>query len=244
LRVLRSNERGFANHGWLQSNQSFSFAAYYSPTYNQYGCLRVLNEDRVAAQTGFDTHPHANFEIFSYIVRGELTHRDSMHNVEVLRRGDVQFTSAGRGIRHSEHNEHQTDEVHFLQVWLVPSERNTQPSYQTGHFSDSDKLNRLRLIVSPDGADKSVRVRQQVRVFAALLDHDNSVDFELPPNHRGFLHLVQNGGALNVSYRTDSAEETQVLAEGDAVFVDRGGGRLKLQSTAPRSELLLFDLGA
>src|SRR5208282_1814078 len=163
--LRRSHERGHANHGWLDSYHSFSFADYFDPKHIEFGPLRVINEDRVAPDEGFGTHPHRNMEIISYVLSGELAHKDSMGNGSVIRPGDVQRMSAGTGVRHSEFNGSQQRPVHFLQIWIEPQHRGIEPGYEEKRFTNEDKRGRLRLIASPDRAEGSVLIHQDARVY-------------------------------------------------------------------------------
>src|SRR6201993_936106 len=166
LQIRRSKERGYADHGWLKSFHTFSFADYFDPEHVQVGPLRVINEDRVAAGQGFGTHGHRDMEIISYVLDGELAHKDSMGNGSTIRPGDVQRMSAGSGVRHSEFNPSSTQPVHFLQIWIRPRENGIEPSYEEKSFSAAEKRGRLRLIASPDRAEGSVLINQDARVYA------------------------------------------------------------------------------
>jgi len=163
-----SKERGHADHGWLNSYHTFSFASYYDDRFERFHALRVINEDRVSGGQGFGRHSHREAEIFSYVVSGALHHRDSMNNNEKIGRGEIQFTSAGTGISHSEFNAHDKDPVHFIQIWVTPAVRNLQPSYQTKNFEEKEKLNTLLLTLSPDKSDKTVHINQDIKVCAFI----------------------------------------------------------------------------
>src|SRR5215831_20799928 len=173
--IRRSAERGLAEHGWLKSFHTFSFADYYDPKHMGFGPLRVINEDRVRPGAGFDTHGHRDMEIISYVLEGALAHKDSIGTGSVIRPGDVQRMSAGSGIRHSEYNPSTDDPVHFLQIWLLPDEEGLTPSYEQKTFTDSEKRNRLRLVASRDGRAGSVRIHQDADLYASLLDKDAAV---------------------------------------------------------------------
>ena len=230
ITLRRSQERGYADHGWLKSFHSFSFADYHDPAHMGFGPLRVINEDRVAPGTGFGTHGHRDMEIISYVLDGELAHRDSMGNGSVIRPGDVQRMSAGSGVRHSEFNHAQDRTTHFLQIWIEPNVTGIAPSYEEKRFSEADKQGRLRLVASPDGADGSVRIHQDARMYVSRLAPGQSLSAELAAGRLGYLHLVR--GALTVN--------GERLAGGDAAKV-RDETQLQISAGAD-SELLLFDL--
>jgi len=230
ITLRRSQERGYADHGWLKSFHSFSFADYHDPAQMGFGPLRVINEDRVAPGTGFGTHGHRDMEIISYVLDGELAHRDSMGNGSVIRPGDVQRMSAGSGVRHSEFNHAQDRTTHFLQIWIEPNVTGIAPSYEEKRFSDADKQGRLRLVASPDGADGSVRIHQDARMYVSRLAPGQSLSAELAAGRLGYLHLVR--GAVTVN--------GERLAGGDAAKV-RDESRLAIGAEGD-SELLLFDL--
>eukprot|EP00005_Dracoamoeba_jomungandri_P011079 CAMPEP_0174265868 /NCGR_PEP_ID=MMETSP0439-20130205/28213_1 /TAXON_ID=0 /ORGANISM="Stereomyxa ramosa, Strain Chinc5" /LENGTH=234 /DNA_ID=CAMNT_0015352539 /DNA_START=15 /DNA_END=716 /DNA_ORIENTATION=- len=214
--VRKSEDRGHANHGWLNSYHTFSFANYYDPSFNSFGSLRVINEDIVKGGEGFGSHPHRNFEIFSYVIDGALEHKDSLGNREVLKRGDVQFTSAGSGIVHSEYNASKTTDVYFLQIWVKPNQNNLDPEYQTKHFSEEAKQNSLCLIVSgkqKQGSEvQQVTINQDVLVYASLLESGKKVNYTFREGRMGYLHLCNNGGKLRVN---DDIE----LEGGDGLFI-------------------------
>eukprot|EP01120_Amphizonella_sp_Union-15-10_P015831 TRINITY_DN8214_c0_g1_i1.p1 TRINITY_DN8214_c0_g1~~TRINITY_DN8214_c0_g1_i1.p1 ORF type:complete len:258 (-),score=54.94 TRINITY_DN8214_c0_g1_i1:38-766(-) len=233
FKLRKSEERGFADHGWLKSYHTFSFANYYEPNYNGFRSLRVINEDRVAGGKGFGKHPHSDFEIFSYVVSGALEHKDSLGNLEVLNRGDVQFTSAGTGIYHSEYNHSPTEMVHFIQIWVKPAATGLKPRYSTKHFSDEDKKNKLKLIISPEAEDASIQINQDVKMFACLLEKDQKVQHKLGTRF-GYIHVVQLGGSLDVNGIK--------LGSGDGVFVQNESA-LEITGTKDGvTEFLLFDL--
>ena len=230
ITLRRSNERGYADHGWLQSFHSFSFADYYDPAHMGFGPLRVINEDRVAPGSGFGTHGHRDMEIISYVLDGELAHKDSMGNGSVIRPGDVQRMSAGSGVRHSEYNHAKDRTTHFLQIWIEPNVTGIAPGYEEKRFADADKQGRLRLIASPDGADGSVRIHQDARLYAARLSAGQSLAADLPAGRLGYLHLVR--GALTVN---------GVRLEGGDAAKMRDETRLEIGAEG-EAELLLFDL--
>jgi quercetin 2,3-dioxygenase len=230
ITLRRSKERGYADHGWLQSLHSFSFADYYDPAHMGFGPLRVINEDRIAPGSGFGTHGHRDMEIISYVLDGELAHRDSLGNGSVIRPGDVQRMSAGSGVRHSEYNHASDRTTHFLQIWIEPNVAGIAPGYEEKRFTDADKQGRLRLIASPDGAEGSVRIHQDARLYAALLSNGQSLRTQLQAGRLAYLHLVR--GALELN--------GQRLVTGDAASI-RDEDALAMTAT-DASELLLFDL--
>jgi redox-sensitive bicupin YhaK (pirin superfamily) len=230
LQVRKGNERGAANFGWLQSNHSFSFGHYYDPQQVGFGPLRVINEDRVEPGAGFDTHGHRNMEIISYVLSGALEHKDSMGNGSVLRYGDVQRMSAGTGVLHSEYNPSPSERVHFLQIWIEPNVQNIAPSYEEKHFDRESKIGQLRLIVSPDGRDGSVSVHQDAGVYAAILDGDDNVKYELASGRTAYVHIIYGRVTAN----------GVALASGDALKVSDES--LVTLSQAEDAEVLLFDL--
>jgi quercetin 2,3-dioxygenase len=228
--VRRSDERGYADHGWLKSFHTFSFADYFDPEHVEFGPLRVINEDRVAPGQGFGTHGHRDMEIISYVLEGELAHKDSMGNGSTIRPGDVQRMSAGTGVRHSEFNPSQSEPVHFLQIWIQPSERDIAPSYEEKQFSAAEKRGRLRLIASPDRAEGSVLLHQDARVYAGLFDGQESSTVNVAPGRRLFVHVAR--GALTVN--------GVALAAGDALKVtEQNAADFKYGQQA---EVIVFDL--
>jgi quercetin 2,3-dioxygenase len=228
--VRRSNERGHANHGWLDSYHSFSFADYFDSKHVEFGPLRVINEDRVAPGAGFGTHPHRDMEIISYVLSGELAHKDSMGNGSVIRPGDVQRMSAGSGVRHSEFNPSSTEGVHFLQIWIKPDVAGVEPSYEEKHFSDQEKQGRLRLIASPDGASGSVVIHQDALIYAGRFDGAEQASFDVRPRRRAYVHLVR--GQASVNGVELSAGDALKLTEAPRVSIERGRG----------AEVLVFDM--
>ena len=223
-------ERGLANFGWLHSLHSFSFGSYYDPEHMGFSDLLVINEDRVRPGRGFDTHGHRDMEIFSYVLDGALEHKDSMGTGSVIRPGDVQMMSAGTGVRHSEYNASRNDLVHFLQIWIVPDRKGVEPRYQQRHFAPADKRGRLRLIISPDGADNSLSVYQDTRVYAGLFDGDEVQRFEMPANRFAYVHVAR--GSLDIG--------GQRLVAGDALKL-RNPRTIDF-ANGDRAEVLLFDL--
>ena len=230
--IRRSAERGQADHGWLRSQHSFSFADYYDPAYVSFGALRVINEDRVQPGKGFGTHGHRDMEIISYVLEGALAHKDSLGTGSIIRPGDVQRMSAGRGVMHSEFNASTTDPVHFLQIWIVPDRLGIAPGYEQRTFADADKRGRLRLIAAPDGAQDSVRIQQDARLYAGLFDGAQTLDLAWEPRRRLYVHVAR--GSITVN--------GQALAAGDALM-DSAAERLRLQDGRD-AEVLVFDLPA
>ncbi|KND57647.1 Pirin [Candidatus Paraburkholderia schumanniana] len=204
--IRRSNERGHANHGWLDSHHSFSFADYYDPEHMHFGALRVINEDRVAGGQGFGAHGHRDMEIVSYVLEGALAHRDGMGNGSPIRLGDVQHMSAGTGVRHSEFNGSPTETAHFLQIWIIPD----APGYEGKRFTDEEKRGRLRVIASPEGADGSVKIGANARIFAGLFDGNERADFAVPAGRRVYVHVAR--GAVTVN--------GEALGAGDAAMIE------------------------
>jgi redox-sensitive bicupin YhaK (pirin superfamily) len=232
LELRKAQDRGVAEFGWLHSRHTFSFGHYVDPTQHGFSELLVINDDRVEPGQGFGTHPHNSMEIFSYVLEGELAHKDSMGTGSVIRPGDVQLMSAGTGVRHSEFNHSDRALVHFLQIWIVPSQRASKPGYQQTHFSVADKRGRLRLILSPDGADGSLTLLQDARVYAGLFDGAESATLNLAPDRYAYVHVARGEVTLNgVS-----------LGEGDGVKVRQ---ETVLQLSQGRdAEVLVFDLPA
>jgi redox-sensitive bicupin YhaK (pirin superfamily) len=228
--IRRSQERGFADHGWLKSFHTFSFADYYDPEHVEFGPLRVINEDRVQAGAGFGTHAHRDMEIISYVLSGELAHKDSMGNGSTIRPGDVQRMSAGSGVRHSEFNPSPNAPVHFLQIWVQPGERNIEPSYEEKHFATAEKRGRLRLIVSPDRAEGSLLIHQDARLYAGLFTDSETADLQVNAGRRLYVHVAR--GALSAN--------GQALQAGDALRIT-DSGKLHLDK-ALDAEVLVFDL--
>jgi len=230
VEIRRSQDRGHANHGWLDSFHSFSFADYHDPQHMGFGALRVINEDRVKPGQGFGTHGHRDMEIISYVLEGGLAHRDSMGNGSVIRPGDVQRMSAGTGVTHSEANGSETEPVHLLQIWILPEKRGITPSYEEKRFSPEEKRGRLRLVASRDGADGSVTIHQDARVYASLLDPGQTVRHTLDRGRGAWLHLVAGAATVNGT----------ALATGDGAAI-QNEGTLEIHAGEP-TELLLFDL--
>jgi quercetin 2,3-dioxygenase len=210
IRVRRSEDRGHADHGWLVSHHTFSFSSYQDPAHMGFRALRVLNDDRVVPGQGFGTHPHSDFEIISYVVEGALEHQDSMGNGSVIQAGDVQRMTAGTGVTHSEFNHSKTESVRFLQIWVVPERRGLTPGYEQRRFGDDDKRDRLRLVVSPEGKDGSLRLHQDVSLYASLLGAGKRVRHELNPGRHGWIQVMARHRAMRrcsifVHWRTASS---------------------------------------
>ena len=226
----RAEDRGRADFGWLDSRHTFSFGQYYDPGHMGFGALRVINDDRVEGGGGFDTHAHKDMEIVSYVLEGALAHRDSLGSGSVIRPGDVQLMSAGTGIRHSEFNASEKDPVHFLQIWIGPERQGLQPSYAEKHFPETDRRNRLRLIVSPDGRDGSLKIHQDAAIHAGVLDESATVTEQLKLDRRYWLHVAK--GTLDVNGHS--------LKEGDGCAIVKEDNLILAART--QSEVLLFDL--
>ena len=230
VEIRRSQERGHAQHGWLDSFHSFSFADYHDPAHMGFGPLRVINEDRVQPGQGFGTHGHRDMEIISYVLEGGLAHRDSMGNGSVIRPGDVQRMSAGTGVHHSEFNASEREGVHFLQIWIEPNVRGMKPSYEEKNFDADSKRGRLRLIASPDGRDGSVTIHQDASLYATVLDGDAPVEFAQKAGRRTYVHVIRGEVQAN----------GERLGAGDAMKVS-GEARVRLEN-GRNAEVLLFDL--
>jgi quercetin 2,3-dioxygenase len=228
--IRRSNERGYADHGWLKSFHTFSFADYFDPQHVEFGALRVINEDRVTPGQGFGAHGHRDMEIISYVLEGALAHEDSTGSKSTIRPGDVQRMSAGRGVVHSEFNPSATEGVHFLQIWIQPSERGIAPSYEEKHFASAEKRGRLRLIASPDRAEGSVLIHQDARVYAGLFDGEERAAVGLPANRRVYVHVARGAVVANGAK----------LEAGDALKLT-DVAELVLQNGAD-AEVIVFDL--
>ena len=225
-----ANERGHANHGWLDSWHSFSFADYRDPEHVHWGPLRVINEDRVAAGQGFGTHGHRDMEIISYVLEGALGHQDSMGNAASIVPGEVQRLSAGTGITHSEYNHDQQGTTHFLQIWIIPSVRGIKPGYEQKAYPEAEKRGRLRLVASPDGSDGSVTVHQDARMYAGLFDAGESATLDLAHGRLAYVFVAR--GKAVVNGHAVSAGDALLYAEENRVEVEQGSG----------AELLVFDL--
>lgn len=230
ITLRRSIERGHADHGWLDSYHSFSFADYYDPAHMGWGNLRVINEDRIAPGTGFGTHGHRDMEIVSYVLEGELAHKDSMGNGAAIRPGEVQRMSAGRGILHSEYNHAPQQTTHFLQIWILPSAQGIAPGYEQKNFPPEDKRGRLRLVASPDGRDGSVTLHADASMYVGLFDGDETAELALDPRRKAYVHVARGEVSLN----------GQALAAGDGAGL-QGEPVLKI-SGGRQAEVIVFDL--
>ena len=225
-----SADRGYADHGWLKSFHSFSFAGYHDPAHMGFGNLRVINEDRVAPGRGFGTHGHKDMEIISYVLSGELAHKDNMGNVKAIPPGDVQRMSAGTGVQHSEFNHAEGQTTHFLQIWIEPNVFGIAPGYEQKTFSDQEKRGKLRLVASNDGAQNSVTIHADAKIYAGLLDGDESATLALSRQRKTYVHVVR--GDLEVN--------TKRLGTGDAALIEAESS-LELRS-GRAAEVLVFDL--
>jgi redox-sensitive bicupin YhaK (pirin superfamily) len=230
MKIRRSGDRGFADHGWLRSFHTFSFADYYDPANMGYRALRVINEDRVAAGRGFGTHGHRDMEIVSYVLEGELSHKDNIGNGSVIRPGDVQRMSAGTGVLHSEFNPSPSSGVHFLQIWIMPDRSGYPPGYEQKSFSVDERAGKLRLVASRDGSDGSVTIHQDAKLFVGSLGEGQSARYELAPGRHAWIHVAR--GAMNVQGTT--------LEAGDAAAIDDPSA-IDLTGLAG-GDVLLFDL--
>jgi len=229
IKIRRESDRGKADHGWLKANHSFSFADYYDPEHMQFRSLRVLNEDYIAARTGFPKHPHADMEIITYVLEGELQHEDSMGNRAVIKPGEVQVMHAGTGVHHSEKNPSQ-DPTHLLQIWILPDKSGHAPGYEQGIKLNSTHQNRLTLIASPDGRELSSKIHQDVRLYIGRFDATRSIDVELKPDRHAWIQVTRGSISVNGSE----------LSPGDGAAISE---ETKLSITArDDSEFLLFDL--
>ncbi len=232
LTLRTSAERGYADHGWLKSYHSFSFAGYYDPAHMGFGNLRVINEDRIEPGTGFGTHGHKDMEIISYVLSGAIGHKDNIGNGASIPPGDVQRMSAGTGIQHSEFNHAKDATTHFLQIWIEPNVRGTPPGYEQKTFADSEKRGALRLVASGDGAQGSVTVHADAKLYAGLFDGSEAAELPLDPGRKTYVHLVR--GELHVN--------GQLLRAGDAAMLE-AESRLHL-GQGKAAEVLVFDLAA
>ena len=230
INIRKSNERGHADHGWLNTRFTFSFADYYDPKHTEFRTLRVMNDDRVAGGGGFPTHPHRDMEIVTYVLEGALEHKDSMGNGSVIKPGDVQYMSAGTGVAHSEFNASQKDPVHLYQIWMFPDKTGHNPAYDQKHFSDEEKRGKLRLLISPDGRDGSVKIRQDNELYATVLGAGETVKHELKPKRHAYVQVTKGSAKLNGT--------TLETGDGAAISEEKSLELAGVKDT----EVLLFDL--
>ena len=232
LKIRKSEERGYADHGWLKSHHSFSFAGYHDPDHMGWGNLRVINEDRIEAGTGFGKHSHRNMEIISYVLSGELAHQDSMGNIEGIPPGDVQRMSAGTGVTHSEFNHAKDQVTHFLQIWIEPNAQEIPPSYEQKTIPTAEKQGVLRLVASPNGENGSVLIHADAKLYAGLFDDNENASLNIDPERKAYVHLI----------RGDLMVNGQKISAGDAVLLEQ---ERHIQIThAHQAEVLVFDLAA
>jgi len=231
ITIRPSQERGKANFGWLDSKHTFSFGSYYDPNHIEFGNLRVINEDKVQPSKGFGTHSHKDMEIISYVLEGELEHKDSIGNGSVIRPGDVQRMSAGTGIAHSEFNASDTDTVHFLQIWIQPEQKGIQPSYEQKHFSEEEKQGKLKLVASGDGRDDSVKIHQDANLYVSLLNQGDRIQYTTDKNRSIWIQIARGLATIN----------NQTVQAGDGIAITQETN-LELVATENNTEILLFDL--
>lgn len=232
INLRKSQERGYADHGWLKSFHSFSFAGYHDPRFMGWGNLRVINEDRIAAGMGFGKHGHRNMEIISYVLSGELAHEDSMGNIKGIPPGDVQRMSAGSGVTHSEFNHAKDQTTHFLQIWIEPNVLEIAPSYEQQTVPAIEKEGKLRLIASPDGKDSAVKIHADAQIYAGLFNDSQAATVQLDPHRKAYVHLIS--GMLNVN--------GQIISSGDALLIENES-KLEIKN-GKSAEVLVFDLSA
>jgi hypothetical protein len=232
LTIRQSQDRGYADHGWLKSHHSFSFAGYYDPAHMGWGNLRVINEDRIAPDAGFGTHSHRDMEIISYVVSGALAHEDSMGNGTAIPSGDVQRMSAGRGVTHSEFNHAKAATTHFFQIWIEPSQRGIDPGYEQKTFGDEEKRGSLRLIASPDGTSGSLTIHADAALYAGLFDGEEAATLPLNPSRKAYVHLIR--GKLKVNGQPLQTGDAAMLANESVLNLAEGQD----------AEVLVFDLAA
>jgi quercetin 2,3-dioxygenase len=233
IQIRRNEERGHADHGWLDTYHTFSFADYYDPEFMGFRSLRVINEDRVAPGQGFGTHGHRDMEILTYVLEGSIAHKDSMGHQQVLGPNEIQRMSAGTGIRHSEFNPSDSERLHFFQIWIEPGTTGTKPSYEQIRFDPEEKKNKLKRLAGPAGENGAARINQDAQVFVAELAKDSEIPYRLGPHRSAWVHVVRGEVTVNGN----------ALRTGDAVAID-GEEHLSLTGVnAESSEILLFDLG-
>ena len=230
INIRRSKERGHANHGWLDTHYTFSFSDYYNPQFMGFRDLRVINEDFIEADQGFPKHGHRDMEIVTYMISGEISHRDSMGNGETVRPSEVQRMTAGTGVLHSEYSS-PTDKTHLLQIWILPEKNRLEPSYEQKLFPTKEKLGKLRLVASRGGDDGAVHINQDVKLYASLLNADNEVRYDIPEGRHAWLQLIS--GSLDLNGETLEAGDGAAISEEEA---------LNIRALSDNSEFLLFDL--
>ncbi len=230
LAIRKSNDRGHAQHGWLDSYHTFSFAGYHDPEFMGFRALRVINEDRVQPGKGFDTHSHQDMEILSYVIEGALEHKDSMGTGSIIRPGELQMMRAGTGVTHSEYNHSKTEMVHFLQIWVIPDEEGLEPAYDQREFSAEERRGRFRLVASPDGAKGAIRIHQDLSLFATLLEAGQSLQHVIPPAHHAWVQVVKGDLTVN-GVHLSAGDGLGITEESSLEFVASSG-----------SEALLFGL--
>ncbi len=230
IQIRKSDERGHANHGWLNTRFTFSFADYYDSKHVHFRTLRVMNDDRVAGGGGFPMHPHRDMEIVTYVLEGALEHRDSMGNGSVIKPGDIQYMSAGTGVTHSEFNASESEPAHLYQIWMFPEKQGLKPTYGQKNFSEAEKRGKLRLLVSPDGRDGSVKIRQDNDLYATVLGAGESVKHELKPERHAYVQVARGSVTLNGTK----------LEEGDGAAISNE--KTVELTGADDAEVLLFDL--
>jgi quercetin 2,3-dioxygenase len=231
IEILESNQRGHANHGWLDSHHTFSFAGYYDPRHMGFGALRVINEDRVSPGRGFGSHPHADMEILTYVLSGALAHKDSMGNVETLRANELQRISAGTGIVHSEYNASSKEPVHFLQIWIEPDTAGLKPSYEQLALTEERKLGNLVLVASPEGGNGALKIHQDARVLIGAVQGGKELGYKFQPWRNAWVHVVRGEADVN----------GQTVSAGDAAALT-GEPSLAIQGLAASTEVVVFDL--
>jgi len=230
IQIRKSDERGHANHGWLDTHFTFSFADYYDPTHVHFRTLRVMNDDRIAGGGGFPMHPHRDMEIVTYVLEGALEHRDSLGNGSVIKPGDVQYMSAGTGVTHSESNASETEPVHLYQIWMFPEKQGLKPAYGQKNFSEAEKRGKFRLLISPDGRNGSLKIRQDNELYASLLTKGDTVKHDLRPDRHAYVQVARGSVALNGNK----------LDEGDGAAISE---EKAVELTGVKdAEVLLFDL--
>lgn len=230
IQIRKSEDRGYADHGWLKAYHSFSFADYHDPEHMGFRALRVINEDRIGANQGFGTHPHRDMEIITYILDGELEHKDSMGNGSIIKAGEVQYMSAGKGVLHSEFNPSKNQTGHLLQIWILPNQKGLQPAYDQKHYTREQKLNQLKLIVSPTGEKESITIRQDAKIFASVLESQKTVVYDLNPKRFAWIQIAK--GSLELNGKKLNAGDGAIVSEESLL-------RFKAET---ESEFLLFDL--